>query len=54
MDIMAVRNAALFRESNGIVEGFVNRLKEVKRTMYGKAKLHLLKVKIIMPPFVFN
>lgn len=54
MDIKAVKNAVLFNESNGIVEGYVNKLKTVKRSMYGKAKLDLLKVKMIMPAWIFN
>lgn len=53
-DIAAVRNAVLFQESNGIVEGYVNKLKAVKRSMYGKAKLDLLKVKMVMPAWLFN
>lgn len=53
-DIVAVRNAVLFKESNGIVEGYVNKLKAVKRSMYGKAKLDLLKVKMVMPAWIFN
>lgn len=54
MDIKAVKNAVLFNESNGIVEGYVNKLKTLKRSMYGKAKLPLLKVKMIMPAWIFN
>lgn len=54
MDMDAVRNAILFKESNGITEGYVNKLKTVKRSMYGRAKLDLLKVKMIMGGFTFN
>ena len=39
MDIKAVRNAMIYHVSNGITEGFVNKLKTIKRVMYGKAKL---------------
>lgn len=54
MDVAAVRNAVLFRESNGITEGYVNKLKTIKRSMYGRARLPLLKVKMVMPPFTFT
>ena len=53
-DIVAVRNAILFKESNGITEGYVNKLKTIKRSMYGRAKLDLLKVKMIMASLAFN
>lgn len=45
MDLKAVRNAIAQDTSNGIVEGFVNKLKVVKRIMYGRASLDLLKRK---------
>lgn len=35
MDLKAVQNAIAMDTSNGIVEGYVNKLKAVKRTMYG-------------------
>ena len=54
MDLKAVKNAILHPVSNGITEGYVNKLKLVKRIMYGKAKLHLLKVKMVMGSWIFN
>lgn len=54
MDIKAVKNAIIYQVSNGITEGYVNKLKSVKRVMYGKAKLPLLKIKMVMPPWIFN
>lgn len=33
--------------SNGQTEGQVNRLKTIKRTMYGKAKLDLLRLRVL-------
>lgn len=54
MDLKAVKNAILHPVSNGITEGYVNKLKLVKRIMYGKAKLHLLKVKMVMASWIFN
>ncbi len=46
MDIKAVRNAMIYPVSTGITEGFANKLKTIKRVMYGKAKLPLLKIKM--------
>jgi transposase len=36
--------------SNGQTEGQINRLKLIKRQMYGRAKLDLLKVRVLHPP----
>ena len=41
-DIAAVKNALTFSYSNGLLEGQVNRLKWIKRMMYGRAKSDLL------------
>ena len=54
MDIKVVRNCITSQVSNGIVEGFVNKIKEVKRFMFGRASLNLLKRKLIMEPILFN
>ncbi len=43
----AVLAAILFRWSNGQVEGQVNRLKLIKRTMYGKAGFQLLRRRVL-------
>ena len=48
MDLKAVRNAITLDTSNGIVEGFVNKLKAVKRVMFGRASLDLLKRKMVL------
>ena len=48
MDIKAVENAIQYDISNGMVEGFVNKLKTIKRVMYGRAGLELLKRKMII------
>ena len=53
-DIKAVRNCIISPYSNGIVEGFVNKIKEVKRVMFGRASLNLLKRKLILEPILFN
>lgn len=54
MDLKAVRNAIALDTSNGIVEGFVNKLKAVKRVMYGRASLDLLKRKMVFNDLCFN
>ena len=47
-DIEAVRNAIETNWSNGQVEGQVNRLKSIKRQMYGRAGFELLRRKVIL------
>ena len=46
-DIEAIENAVSSTFSNGYVEGNNNRLKMIKRIMYGRAGLPLLKAKIL-------
>jgi transposase len=46
-DQPAVMAALSYEWSNGMVEGQVNRLKLVKRTMYGRAKPDLLKARML-------
>lgn len=47
LDIEAVRNAVIHKWSNGLIEGLNNKLKEIKRTMYGRASFQLLEIKLI-------
>ncbi len=47
-DIDAVRNAIKTNWSNGQVEGQVNRLKSIKRQMYGRAGFDLLRKKLVL------
>lgn len=54
MDLKAVQNAIALETSNGIVEGYVNKLKAVKRVMYGRASLELLKRKMVFSNLCFN
>ena len=49
-DYDAVRAAFTFSWSNGQVEGQVNRLKVIKRIMYGRAKFDLLRLRVWHPP----
>ena len=46
-DFEAVRNAFTYEWSNGQLEGQVNRLKLVKRMMYGRAKFDLLRARVL-------
>jgi len=48
-DLSAVRAAFASEWSSGQVEGQVNRLKFVKRQMYGRAKLDLLRIRVLHP-----
>ena len=47
-DIEAVTNAIISPLSNGMVEGHVNRLKNIKRQMYGRASIELLRKKVML------
>ncbi len=47
-DIEAVENGINMRWSNGAVEGHVNRIKSIKRKMYGRASFDLLRKKVIL------
>jgi hypothetical protein len=46
-DYAAVRAALIYPWSNGQVEGQINRLKLIKRQMYGRAKLDLLRKRVL-------
>jgi len=46
-DQTAVENAITSKYSNGFLEGNNGRLKMIKRTMYGRAGLPLLRAKIL-------
>jgi transposase len=46
-DLSAVRNALRYAWSNGQTEGQVNRLKFIKRSMYGRAKFDLLRKRVL-------
>ncbi len=47
MDIDAVRNATDEGWSNGQVDGQINKLKMLKRAMYGCASLPVLRVRMM-------
>ena len=47
-DIRAVTNAFTFDFSNGLAEGFINKIKVVKRIMYGRCSFNLLRKKCLL------
>jgi len=47
IDYDAVKNSVASNLSNGFVEGCNNKIKLIKRTMYGRAKIDLLRVKVL-------
>jgi transposase len=47
VDLCAVKSALLYQWSQGQVEGQVHRLKMIKRQMYGRAKLDLLRARVL-------
>lgn len=49
-DRTAVRNGLTLRFSSGPVAGNVNRIKMIKRQMYGRAKFDLLRKRILLAP----
>jgi transposase len=48
-DLEAVRNGLTMPHSSGPVEGHINRVKMLKRQMYGRAKLDLLRKRALHP-----
>ena len=46
-DIDAIENAVASDLSNGFVEGMNNKLKMIKRTMYGRSSKKLLEAKLM-------
>jgi len=48
-DVDAVSNSVISPLSNGFVEGNNNKIKVIKRTMYGRAKIKLLSAKVVQP-----
>ena len=47
VDYEAVKGAATYNWSNGPVEGHINRLKTIKRQMYGRASFELLRKRVL-------
>ena len=47
-DIKAVKNGIKYKYNNGLAEGCVNKIKLIKRTMYGRCSFELLKQKVLL------
>lgn len=52
-DIQAVKNAINYKYNNGLAEGSVNKIKLIKRIMYGRNSFTLLKAKILLNESLF-
>ena len=48
IDINAVKNGIKLKYNNGLAEGSVNKIKVIKRIMYGRNSFDLLKVKVLL------
>ena len=46
-DIKAVSNTLKYEYTNAVLEGHVNRLKNIKRMMYGRANFDLLRQRVL-------
>jgi len=47
IDRAAVENALRYAWSNGVTEGYINKLKLIKRSMYGRANFDLLRRRVL-------
>ncbi len=50
-DIEAVLNCAKYKETNGLAEGKINKVKTIKRMLYGKAGPDLLKGRLFLSDY---
>ncbi len=46
-DEQSISNALVYSYTNAICEGNVNRIKMIKRQMYGRASFELLRIKVL-------
>ncbi|HSH36460.1 transposase [Schnuerera sp.] len=53
-DIDAVENSFNSIYSNGLLEGMVNKVKEIKRMSYGRCKFDLFRIKILNHQEIFG
>lgn len=47
-DIDAVRNSINYTYGNGLAEGIVNKIKVIKRIMYGRSNFSTLRLKVLL------
>ena len=50
-DISVVKNAITYDYSNGLAEGSVNKLKVIKRIMYGRSSFNTLRTELLRHEF---
>ncbi|WP_320920028.1 transposase [Enterocloster bolteae] len=53
-DIDAVKNAIKYKFNNGLAEGSVNKIKLIKRIMYGRNNFRLLKAKVFLNEYYYQ
>lgn len=53
-DYDAIENGLIYNESNGVVEGSVNKIKKIKRVMHGRSSFDLLRKKTLRLEFMNN
>ena len=46
-DLQAIKNGIAYPYNNGLAEGSVNKIKVIKRIMYGRSSFDLLKAKVL-------
>lgn len=53
-DLTAVKNAIKYNYNNGLAEGSINKIKLIKRIMYGRNSFEMLKAKIFLNEYYFQ
>ena len=53
-DLQAVKNGIDYKYNNGLAEGSVNKIKLIKRIMYGRNSFQLLKAKILLNEYYYQ
>jgi transposase len=53
-DIEAIENSIKYEYSNGLAEGKINKIKLIKRKMYGRCKFETLKNRVLMNEYCFK
>ncbi|MHC1719242.1 MAG: transposase [Clostridiaceae bacterium] len=53
-DLEAVKNGIDYKYSNGLAEGGVNKIKLIKRIMYGRNSFQLLRAKILLNEYYYQ
>ena len=53
-DLTAVKNGIIYPYNNGLAEGSVNKIKVIKRIMYGRNSFELLKAKVLFSELFYD